>query len=100
MPVMAGNFILPDELGQALRRRREALGISKSALAGRAGKVREVVYRLEAGEEASVSSLLAIVAALGLAIRLEPAGLPSAEEVARRFQDDDDDDDEDAGDVA
>ena len=84
---------MSDELGQSLRLRREHLGLSKSALASRAGKVREVIYRLEAGEDTSVSSLLAVLGALGLVMRLEPAGLPSAEEVARRFQDDDEDDD-------
>jgi hypothetical protein len=45
---MTGNIRLPDDLGQLLRARREELGLSKSALADKAGKVREVVYRLEA----------------------------------------------------
>lgn len=81
---------LPDELGRQLRKRREALGLSKSELAQRAGKVREVIYRLEAGEDSTVSSLMAVLAALGLALRLERAGLPTAEEVARRFLDEDD----------
>ena len=85
---MADNVLLSDELGQALRLRREELGMSKSELAGKAGKVREVIYRLEAGEDTTVSSLLAVLGALGLAMRPEPAGLPSAEEVARRFRDD------------
>lgn len=65
------------------------MGLSKSALAERAGKVREVVYRLEAGDDTTVSSLMAVLGALGLALRLERVGLPTAEEVARRFQDDD-----------
>ena len=77
-------------MGQLLRARREELGLSKSALADKAGKVREVIYRLEAGEEATVSSLLAVAAALGLSLRLERTGLPSASEVSARFQDDDD----------
>lgn len=64
--------------------------MSKSDLASRAGKVREVVYRLEEGEDTTLSSLMAVLAALKLVIRLEPAGLPSASEVARRFQDEDD----------
>lgn len=81
---------LPDELGQQLRARREALGMGKAELAAKAGKVREVVYRLEAGEDTTVSSLLSVLSALGLALRLEPAGLPSAAEVARRFLEDDD----------
>ena len=68
-----------------------ALGLSKSGLAQRAGKVREVIFRLEAGQESTVSSLIAVLGALGLALRLERAGLPTAEEVARRFLMDDDD---------
>jgi HTH-type transcriptional regulator/antitoxin HipB len=87
---MADIIRLPDELGQQLQARREALGLSKTELARKAGKVREVVYRLEAGEDSTVSSLLAVAGALGLALRLEQAGLPSAQEVARRFQEDDD----------
>ena len=81
---------LPDELGQELRGYRESLGMSKTKLAEKAGKVREVVYRLEAGEDSTVSSLMAVLGAMGLAMRLERVGLPSALEVARRFQDDDD----------
>ena len=87
---MADKIRLPDELGQCLRERRKALGLSKVALAQKAGKVREVVYRLEAGQDSTVSSLLAVMAALGLAIRIEKVGLPTAEEVAARFLDDDD----------
>ncbi len=90
MQVMADNIRLQDELGRQLLARRRALGLSKSELAQRAGKVREVVYRLEAGEDSSVSSLMAVLGALGLALRLEPVGLPTADEVARRFQLDDD----------
>jgi len=88
---MTDNIRLPDELGNVLRMRREALGLSKTELANRAGKVREVVYRLEAGEDTTVSSLMAVMAALKLVMGLEPAGLPSAEDVAKRFQEDDDD---------
>lgn len=88
---MTDKIRLPDELGLQLREQRRTLGLSKSALAERAGKVREVVYRLEAGQDATVSSLLAVVGALGLALRLERAGMPSASEVAARFRDEDDD---------
>ena len=87
---MTDTLRLPDELGRALRERREALGMSKSELAVKAGKVREVIYRLEAGEDTTVSSLMAVLGALGLAMRLEGVGLPSAKEVARRFQEEDD----------
>jgi len=86
---MTDKIRLPDELGRALVAHRKALGLSKSALAEKAGKVREVVYRLEAGEDTTVSSLMAVLGALGLALRLERVGLPTADEVSRRFQDDD-----------
>jgi transcriptional regulator with XRE-family HTH domain len=93
MQVMTDVIRLPDELGAQLRQQREALGLSKSQLAEKAGKVREVIYRLEAGDDTTVSSLLAVLGALGLALRLERAGMPSASDVARRFQEDDEDDD-------
>lgn len=97
MQAMTDTIRLPDELGRQLLGRRRALGLSKSELAQRAGKVREVVYRLEAGEDSTVSSLLAVLGALGLALRLEPVGLPTADEVARRFRMDDE---QDGGDAA
>ena len=70
MLAMTDIIRLPDELGDLLKKRREALRLNKKQLAERAGKVREVVYRLEAGEEVTVSSLLAVLAALGLALRI------------------------------
>jgi len=87
---MTDTVRLPDELGRQLREHRESLGMSKTELAEKAGKVREVIYRLEAGADTTVSSLMAVLGALGLAMRLERVGLPSANEVARRFQEDDD----------
>ena len=88
MPVLTDTIRLPDELGAALTARREAAGLSKKELAQRAGKVREVIYRLEAGEDVTVSSLFAVLAALGLVMRLDKAGLPTMQEVAARFADD------------
>lgn len=87
---MTDKIRLPDELGQQLRAHRLSLGLSKFALADKAGKVREVIARLEAGDDTTVSSLLAVLAALGLTMRLEQAGLPTAGEVSARFLDDDD----------
>jgi predicted transcriptional regulator len=91
MQVMTDTIRLSDELGAQLRARRQELDLGKRALAERAGKVREVIYRLEAGEDVTVSSLMAVLGALGLAMRLEPVGLPTADEVARRFAIDEDD---------
>lgn len=82
---------LPSELGDLLRRRREELGLGKKAVAERAGRVREVVYRLEGGEEASVSTLFDVLRALKLVMHIVPAGLPSMAQVAAAFNKDDDD---------
>ena len=90
MQAMTDNIRLSDELGQQLQARRKALGLSKSALADKAGKVREVIYRLESGEESTVSSLFAVRGALGLVMRVEHIGLPTASEVAARFMEDND----------
>lgn len=92
MQAMTDMIRFPDELGQRLRERREALRLGKKQLAERAGKVREVIYRLEAGEDVTVSSLLAVLSALGMGMRIERTGLPSQEEVTARFLRDEDDD--------
>lgn len=81
---------LPSELGDLLRQRREELGLGKKAVAERAGRVREVIYRLEGGEEASVSSLFDVLRSLNLVMHIVPAGLPSMEQVAAAFNKDDD----------
>lgn len=91
MSAMTDTIRLPQDLGRVLRSRREAAGLSKKELAQRAGKVREVIYRLEAGEDVTVSSMLAVLSALGLVVRLEKAGLPTMQEVAARFAEAEDD---------
>ncbi|MEY4765493.1 MAG: hypothetical protein RI907_2166 [Pseudomonadota bacterium] len=91
MSAMTDTPRLPSELGELLQQRREALGLSKKATAERAGRVREVIYRLEGGQEASVSSLLDVLRALKLVMRIEPAGLPTMEDIAATFNRDEDD---------
>lgn len=93
MSAMTDIIRLLDELGPLLLARRLELGLSKKELAQRAGKVREVIYRLERGEDVTLSSLMAVLGALGLAMRLEKAGLPTLQEVAARFRLDEDDED-------
>lgn len=88
---MTGNPGVPSELGDVLRRRREELKLSKKAVAESAGRVREVIYRLEGGEEAAVSSLFDVLRALNLVMHIAPAGLPTMEEVAEAFNKDDPD---------
>jgi len=88
---MTDRSRLPDELGPVLRARRQALGPSKKELAQPAGKVPEVIYRIEGGEDVTLSSLMAVLGALGLVMWLEKAGLPRMQEVAARFRLDEDD---------
>ncbi|RZI57853.1 MAG: helix-turn-helix domain-containing protein [Rubrivivax sp.] len=91
MSAMTDIASFPEDIGLALRARRENLGLSKKELAEKASRVREVIYRLEAGQESTVSSLMAVTRALGLRIRFEHAGMPTMEELAERFARDDDD---------
>ena len=45
-----------------------------------------MIYRIEAGEDVTLSSLMAVLGALGLEMRLEQARMPTMEEVAARFR--------------
>jgi len=85
---MTDKIRILGELAPLLKAQREAAGLSKSALAQRAGKVREVIYRLESGEDVAVSSLLAVLGAMGLALQVVKACLPTMQEVAERFAQD------------
>lgn len=76
------------DLAAVLQAERKSAGLSKSELAQRAGKVREVIYRLESGEDVTVSSLLAVLGAMGLALQVVKAGLPTMQEVAELFAED------------
>lgn len=83
---------IPDELRAEVVARRRQLGITKKGLAERAGKVREVIYRIEQGQDVTVSSLVDVLRALGMKLAIVPAGVPSQEEVAKAFAGDDDED--------
>lgn len=89
---MNDKIRLPKDPGTALQQRRKAARLSITAEAQRAGKARDVVYRLERSDEASVSSLMAVLNAMGLVLRLETAGQPTLHEAQARFAADEDDD--------
>lgn len=89
---MNDDIRLPIDLGNALQQHRKAAGLSVTEVAKRAGKTRDVVYRIEQGEDVAVTSLMAVVGALGLALRLDKAGMPTLSDVQARFAQDDDDD--------
>lgn len=82
---------LPAELGTAIKAARQAAGMSIKDLADHSGRVRDVIYRLEAGKDTSLTSLFAVLSVLKLTLRLEPAGRPSLSQVQARFGSDDED---------
>ena len=70
------------QLGQALRRARKAQGLSQAELGARAGLRAATVSALENGiGAAQVTTLLAVLAALDLELKLQPRGadLPDLE---------------------
>jgi len=71
----------PMDLGRAFRSLRKRLGISGVQLARNSGRSRDVLNRLERGEDVNVSSLLDALRAMGYSIRLEKQGLPTLEEM-------------------
>ncbi len=75
----------PNDLGSAVEAARKASHLTAVELAERAGRARSLLYRLERGEDVTVASLLDLLRAMGLTIRLEPLALPSLAEVRRRF---------------
>lgn len=82
----------PADLGRALRALRKQRGIRSVQLSRDSGRSRDVLNRLERGDDVYVSSLLDVVRAMGYSIRLEKRGLPTLAEMqaftARELGDD------------
>jgi HTH-type transcriptional regulator/antitoxin HipB len=84
---------LPKDLGAAIKCARSAQGMKATDIARHSGRSRDILNRLERGQDVTVSSLLDILAAMGLVLRIERAGLPTLEEMTARFADLDEQDD-------
>ncbi len=85
---------IPSDLGRAVKSARKTHRIKATEIAKHSGRSRDVLNRLERGEDITVSSLLAILSAMGMVIRIERAGLPTLDEMAARvaaWQEEDDD---------
>lgn len=80
------------DLGAALQKARLDAGLTVTDLAQKAGRVRDVIYRLEKGEEVSLSSLFAVLSVLQLNLSLTSGGMPTLEQVQARFSGDLDED--------
>jgi HTH-type transcriptional regulator/antitoxin HipB len=83
---------LPADLGQAIAQYREKNKLSAIAVASQAGRSRTVLHKLERGEDITGASLFDILRAMGLCLTLEKAGMPTLEEMQRRFAGEGDDD--------
>ena len=82
---------LPSDLGDALKQHRKTHKLKTTAIAQKAGRSRDTINRLERGEDVTVKSMFEILRAMGLCIRLEPAGMPSLAEMRERFGETSDD---------
>ena len=90
MSFMQDKIRLPAELGAAIRAARKRSHIKTVEVARQAGRSRDVLHRLELGEDVTVASLFDILRALKLRIRLEPDTLPTLEEMRAQFAVEDD----------
>lgn len=67
------------EIGQAIRRARESLGLRQDELALAAGVSTRVVHQVESGKPTSrLDSLIPLLAILGLELRVDDRERPSA----------------------
>jgi HTH-type transcriptional regulator / antitoxin HipB len=85
MSSMLDKIQLALDLGNAVITAREQAGLTATEVARRAGRSRDILHRLERGDDVTVAALLDILRGLGWAIRLEPAGAPTLDEMQRRF---------------
>ncbi|MDP1606055.1 MAG: helix-turn-helix transcriptional regulator [Rhodocyclaceae bacterium] len=75
----------PIELGQVLKSLRQTRKLKAIDIAEHSGRSRDVLNRLEKGQDVTVHSLFGILRAMGLCIRIESAGMPTLEEMQARF---------------
>ena len=87
---------LPADLGLAIKATRKAGRLKTTDIAKASGRSRDVLNRLERGEDITVASLMDILGAMKLTLRLERASLPTLQEMQQRFASDGDDDDNDS----
>ena len=87
---MKDKIRIPADLGQSIREHRDAGKLSAVYVANRSGRSRNILHRLERGEDVTVASLFDILRAMGLTVRLESLGMPTLEEMRQRFSADTD----------
>lgn len=76
------------DIGVQVRQLRRSQKMTTEQIAMKSGRSRDVLNRLERGKDVSLSSLLAILGAMGHGIALVRAGEPTLEEMRKRFAQD------------
>jgi HTH-type transcriptional regulator / antitoxin HipB len=89
MSIIMDKLKIPTDLGKAIAQYRADNKLSAVAIAHKAGRSRTVLHNLERGQDVTVASLFDILRAMGLCLSLEKAGMPTLEEMQRRFADED-----------
>lgn len=79
----------PADLNAVFRQAREGQGLTVVELARRSGRARTLIHRLESGGDVTVASLLDLLRAMNLGLRIEPLAAPTLDEVRARFGGDD-----------
>jgi len=92
MFIIMDKIRLPADLGKAIAKHRGDNNLSAIAVSTKAGRSRTVLHKLERGEDVTVSSLFDILRAMDLCLSLQKAGMPTLEEMQRRFAAEDDQD--------
>jgi len=92
MSSMKDTIRLPADLGRAIKAERLAAKLSVTEVAEKAGRVRDVIYRIEQGKDTSTTSLFAVLSVLKLQVRLEKQGMPTLQDVQARFGGQEDED--------
>jgi len=91
MSFMKDIIRTPLDLGLALKSLRHEHKLKAIDIATHSGRSRDVLNRLEKGQDVTVHSLFDILRAMGLCVRIENAGMPTLEEMQARFNEDGDD---------
>ena len=76
------------DLGARVAQARRQAGMTATAVSKQSRRSRDILHRLERGEDVSVSSLLDILQAMGVQLELTPARAPTLAEVQARFAED------------
>lgn len=90
MSSMNDKLRTPLELGSTLKGVRHERKLKAVDIAKYSGRSRDVLNRLEKGQDVTVHSLFDILRAMGLCVRIENAGMPTLEEMQARFAAEDD----------